>query len=85
MRSMLNHVHSPDLALMEARRILKPDGRLVVGFYVDGGKSGKRTLERELKEIARSVLVAIGFQKYMDHPDFGQSDEDHRRQRFRNR
>lgn len=70
MRSMLDHVHSPDLALIEARRVLRPDGRLVVGLYVDGGKSGKRTLERQLKEMARSILVAAGFNKYRDHHTF---------------
>src|SRR5207302_1460593 len=42
MRSMLDHVQSLDLASMEARRVLRPEGRLVIGLYVDGGKSGKR-------------------------------------------
>ena len=70
MRSMLDHVQSPDLALIEARRVLKPDGRLVIGLYVDGGKSGKRTLDRQLKEIARTALVAVGFARYRDHHTF---------------
>jgi SAM-dependent methyltransferase len=70
MRSMLDHVHSPDLALMEARRVLKPDGRLVVGLYVDGGKSGKRSLDRELKEIVRAILTSIGVSRYKDHHTF---------------
>jgi SAM-dependent methyltransferase len=70
MRSMLDHVQSPDLALMEARRVLKPNGRLVVGLYVDGGKSGKRTLDRQLKEIARSLLVGVGITRFKDHHTF---------------
>jgi SAM-dependent methyltransferase len=70
MRSMLDHTHSPDLALMEARRVLKPDGRLVIGLYVDGGKSGKRTPERQAKEAARTLLVSIGINKYKDHHTF---------------
>jgi ubiquinone/menaquinone biosynthesis C-methylase UbiE len=70
MRSMLDHVQSPDLAVMEARRVLRPDGRLVIGLYVDGGKSGKRTLDRQLKEIARTALVAVGFTRYRDHHTF---------------
>jgi len=70
MRSMLDHVQSPDLALIEAHRVLKPDGRLVVGLYVDGGKSGKRTLERQLKEMARTLLVACGVTRYKDHHTF---------------
>ena len=74
MRSMLDHVHSPDLALLEARRVLKPNGKLVIGLYVDGGKSGRRSLDRQLKEIARPVLTTIGFKKFRDrhvfHPTF---------------
>jgi len=67
MRSMLDHVHSPDLALYEARRVLKRDGKLVIGLYVDGGKSGRRTFDRHLKEIVRPVLTTIGFKQFKDH------------------
>jgi ubiquinone/menaquinone biosynthesis C-methylase UbiE len=74
MRSMLDHVHSPDLALLEARRVLKPGGKLVIGLYVDGGKSGRRSFDRQLKEIARPILTAIGFRKFRDrhifHPTY---------------
>jgi ubiquinone/menaquinone biosynthesis C-methylase UbiE len=74
MRSMLDHVHSPDLALLEARRVLKPDGKLVIGLYVDGGKSGRRSPDRQLKEIARPILTAVGFKKFKDrhifHPTY---------------
>ncbi|SHN82477.1 class I SAM-dependent methyltransferase [Bradyrhizobium erythrophlei] len=67
MRSMLDHVHSPDLALIEARRVLKPAGKLVIGLYVDGGKSGRRAIDRQLKEIARPILTTIGFRRFKDH------------------
>lgn len=67
MRSMLDHVHSPDLALSEARRVLKPTGKLVIGLYVDGGKSGRRSLDRQLKEILRPILTTIGFKQFKDH------------------
>jgi ubiquinone/menaquinone biosynthesis C-methylase UbiE len=67
MRSMLDHVHSADLALMEARRVLRPTGKLVIGLYVDGGKSGRRTIDRQLKEIVRPVLTTIGFRQFKDH------------------
>ncbi len=74
MRSMLDHVHSPDLALFEARRVLKPDGKLVIGLYVDGGKSGRRSPDRQLKEITRTVLTTLGFKKFEDrhvfHPTY---------------
>ena len=67
MRSMLDHVHSPDLALMEARRVLKTSGKLVIGLYVDGGKDGRRTFDRQLKEILRPILTSIGFKRFKDH------------------
>jgi ubiquinone/menaquinone biosynthesis C-methylase UbiE len=67
MRSMLDHVHSPDLALCEARRVLKPDGKLVIGLYVDGGKTGRRSFDRQLKEIVRPILTTIGFKRFKDH------------------
>jgi SAM-dependent methyltransferase len=70
MRSMIDHVHSPDLALIEARRVLKPSGRLVIGLYVDGGKTGRRPLDRKVKELARPILVAVGFKRFRDHHVF---------------
>jgi ubiquinone/menaquinone biosynthesis C-methylase UbiE len=33
---MLDHVQSPDLGLMEAHRVLKPAGQLVIGLYQCG-------------------------------------------------
>jgi SAM-dependent methyltransferase len=70
MRSMLDHVHSPDMALLEARRVLRPHGRVVIGLYVDGGKTGKRTLDRQLKEITRTVLTSVGIDRFKDHHIF---------------
>lgn len=70
MRSMIDHVHSPDLALVEARRVLKPGGKLVIGLYVDGGKTGRRPLDRKAKELARPILVGIGFKRFRDHHIF---------------
>lgn len=67
MRSMLDHVHSPDLALMEARRVLRSTGKLVIGLYVDGGKTGRRSIDRRLKEIVRPILTTIGFKQFKDH------------------
>lgn len=40
MRSMLEHVQVPDLALLKVKRVLKPTGHVLIGLYVDGGKSG---------------------------------------------
>src|SRR5581483_3585888 len=70
MRSMIDHVHSPDLALFEARRVLRACGRLIVGLYVDGGKTGARPLDRRIKEALRPLLVAAGFRRFKDHHVF---------------
>jgi SAM-dependent methyltransferase len=76
MRSMLDHVQIPDLVLMEAHRVLRPDGSLLVGLYVEGGKSGKKPLVRLLKDAARQALELIGVEKYKDfhmwHPRYAQ-------------
>lgn len=34
MRSMLDHVQVPDLALLEAHRVLRLGGRVLVGLHV---------------------------------------------------
>ncbi|HZP68394.1 MAG TPA: class I SAM-dependent methyltransferase [Pseudolabrys sp.] len=70
MRSVIDHFQSPDLALFEARRVLKPNGKLIIGLWVDGGKSGKRPLKVALKEFARPMLVAAGFHRFKDHHIF---------------
>ena len=74
MRSMLDHVHVPDLALKEAFRVLKPNGSLLVGLYVEGGRSGKKNLLRLFKDITKVVLELIGIKKYKDfhtwHPTY---------------
>jgi hypothetical protein len=49
------------------KRVLKPAGKLVTGLYVDGGKMGRRTIDRRLKEIARPILTTIGFKRFEDH------------------
>jgi len=74
MRSMLDHVQVPDLALKEAYRVLKNDGALLVGMYVEGGKSGKKPLVRLAKDITKEVLSLVGLKKYKDfhtwHPTY---------------
>jgi SAM-dependent methyltransferase len=67
MRSMLDHVQVPDLALLEACRVLKPGGQLLVGMYVEGGKSGRKTLDRQAKDIVKESLARVGIDRWKDH------------------
>ena len=70
MRSMLDHVQVPDLAIKEAKRVLKDDGSLLVGLYVEGGKNEKLKLKNHIKEIVRDILVFAGFKQYKEHHTF---------------
>ena len=67
MRSMLDHVQVPDLVMNEVHRVLVPGGRVLIGLMVEGGKTGKMSLKQHAKEIARTLLVAIGIERYKDH------------------
>jgi len=74
MRSMLDHVQVPDLALKEAHRVLKADGLILIGLYVDGGHSGKISLIRQIKNLIKHLLELMGINKYKDfhtwHPTY---------------
>ena len=67
MRSMLDHVQVPDLALKEVYRVLKPGGKLLVGMYVEGGKSGRKPLIRLIKDVIREALGWIRINRFKDH------------------
>ena len=67
MRSMLDHVQVPDLALKEVHRVLKPDGKLLVGLYVEGGKSGRKPFIRFTKDVIRETLGLMGINRFKDH------------------
>lgn len=67
MRSVIDHFRDPALALIEAFRVLKAGGQLVVGLYVEGGRTGRATTKEALKEVVRSVLPWVGITRYSDH------------------
>jgi SAM-dependent methyltransferase len=78
MRSMLDHVQIADLCLLEARRVLKPGGQLIVGISIEGrpfGRPGNDWRPKVLlKNTAKSILSRVGFDRYRDehvwHPTF---------------
>jgi SAM-dependent methyltransferase len=67
MRSVVDHVQVPDLAMLEARRVLKPDGRVLVGLYVEGGKTGHVPMNRQLKKFVKRWLHLLGIDRWKDH------------------
>ena len=67
MRSMLDHVQIPDLAILEAHRVLKQSGNLIIGIYLPSGKSTKTIFSVYCKEVLRACLVTIGFKSFQDH------------------
>lgn len=76
MRSVIDHFASPELALREAYRVLRSNGRLVLGTYVVGGRSGREPLRSRAKEVLRWALVTSGFKRYKDyhiwHPTYAE-------------
>ena len=66
MRSMLDHVQIPDLALIEARRVLKTNGKLLVGMHVEGGTSGRLTLAHRLVSGTKAALGSWAVGRWRD-------------------
>jgi ubiquinone/menaquinone biosynthesis C-methylase UbiE len=67
MRSTLDHVQVPDLVLLEAQRVLKDDGNLLVGLYVEGGKSGNISCKHKITQLIKNGLPFLGISKWKDH------------------
>ena len=66
MRSCVDHFYNPELALLGAYRVLKSGGQLIVGLYVEGGRTGKLTAREVLKERVRKALSLVT-DAYSDH------------------
>ena len=64
MRSCIDHFFNPVLSLNEAYRVLSSNGSILVGLYVDGGKSGK---EDRIKHFVKDILAGIGIARFKDY------------------
>lgn len=67
MRSMIDHTQVPDLAMLEAKRVLKKGGRVLIGLYVAGGKSGIIKLKQRVKDLIKDSLALAGIDRWKDH------------------
>ena len=67
MRSMLDHLQVPDLALLEANRVLKKNGSLLIGMSVEGGRSGTKPIVQRVKESLKMSLDFVGIDRFGDH------------------
>ena len=67
MRSMLDHVQIPDLVILEANRVLKKNGKLIVGMTIDRGKNGKFIIKDYIKNLLRELLYHLGMRSFRDY------------------
>ena len=48
---MLEHVQVPDLAIVQSYRVIKKNGKLMVGLTFEGGKVGKLSYKEKIKKF----------------------------------
>lgn len=79
MRSCIDHLANPNLALMEAFRVLRKDGRLVVGISLEGSyrkirQVGLKGLVKRMASnslILRHMIELVKRDHHMFHPTRG--------------
>lgn len=61
MRSCIDHFFNPEIALLEAFRVLKKEGQLIIGLTLEG-----RSWKSMIKEFVRPI-ISIFMPRYRDH------------------
>jgi ubiquinone/menaquinone biosynthesis C-methylase UbiE len=70
-RSCLDHFSNPHRALLEARRVLKNDGCLVIGVSLEGSfKLSERTLKNKIYSGVKSSILGRIYGSLFDHHVF---------------
>ena len=76
MRSVIDHLHNPELATLEAYRVLRSGGELIIGLSVKPEKGSKEYYSETIKNITRNILSVFGIKRFIDyhvwHPTFNE-------------
>ena len=71
MRSCLDHFANPHRALLEARRVLRADGQLVIGLALEGAfKLDRRAWVNVAKRKLKNSLVGKTYEFFLDQHMF---------------
>jgi ubiquinone/menaquinone biosynthesis C-methylase UbiE len=65
MRSMLDHVQIPDLALIEAYRVLQSGGQLIIGMSIEGAPYGESYTKPQIIKLKFAKLLGkLGVKRF---------------------
>jgi SAM-dependent methyltransferase len=67
MRIVIDHMYNPELALLEASRVLRAGGQLIIGSFVKGGASGNVRFSQKARAAVKSVLHLLGATRLAPH------------------
>ncbi len=76
MRSCLDHLMNPHRSLLEARRVLKPDGQIIIGLALEGAyKLDSSALKNKVKGALKKSFVGEIYEHFFDKHIFHPTPE----------